>query len=158
MSAFIPQHKSEPIVQARDLDLRPGLSRVLGEEGSGVGAEVYNTHRWRQLVKHLVRPGAMCEIEECAEPSREILFGLRPRHPLGPSLDHIIELQYGGAPFDPANLRPAHLGCNVRKSNRLRREEREGLRRIPARAGRAAAAIQGQGRSKRTSQAFDTDR
>jgi len=123
-----------------------------------MGADVYNTHRWRQLVKHLVRPGAICEIEECAAPSREILFGLRPRHPLGPSLDHIIELQYGGAPYDPANLRPAHLGCNVRKSNRLRREEREGRVRRTIRRGRAKAAIGGPRRAKRSSEVFEADR
>lgn len=119
-----------------------------------MSAEVYNTHRWRMLVKRLVRPGAMCEIDQCAAPSREILFGLRPRHPLGPSLDHIIELQYGGAPFDPHNLRPAHLGCNVRKSNRLRKEHREGLLAHPARAGRARSAAIAT-RTKRTSHALD---
>ena len=105
-----------------------------------MSAEIYNTHRWRTLVRLLVRPGALCEIDECAAPSREIVFGLRPRHPLGPSLDHIIELQYGGAPFDPANLRPAHLGCNVRKSNRLRKEAKAGVLRGGSRQGRAKFA------------------
>ncbi|MEJ1087042.1 HNH endonuclease [Microbacterium sp. Mu-80] len=119
-----------------------------------MSAEIYNTHRWRQLVKLLVRPGALCEIEECAAPSREIIFGLRHRHPLGPSLDHIIELQYGGAPYDPHNLRPAHLGCNVRKSNRLRKEHRAGLLRLVARAGRAKAAA-APSRAKRTASALD---
>lgn len=44
--------------------------------------------------------------------TREIVFGLRRNHPLGPSLDHIVKLQDGGHPTDPANLRPAHYGCN----------------------------------------------
>lgn len=116
--------------------------------------EVYNTHRWRKLVKLLCRPGAYCQVEECAAPSRMIIFGLRPRHPLGPSLDHIIELQYGGAPYDPDNLRPAHLGCNVRKSNRLRAERKRGII-LRRRAGRARAAAQASTRVKRTSEALD---
>lgn len=133
-----------------------GARTITGQEVAGVSAEIYNTHRWRRLVKLLVRPGALCEVEVCAAPSREIIFGLRPRHPLGPSLDHIIELQYGGEPYDPHNLRPAHLGCNVRKSNRLRKEQREGLLRLPRRAGRARAAA-APTRAKRSSTALDAD-
>lgn len=120
-----------------------------------MAADIYNTHRWRKLVRLLVRPGAICEVEECAASSRVILFGLRPRHPLGPSLDHIVELQYGGAPYDPANLRPAHLGCNVRKSNRLRKEHREGLLRRAARSGRSRVAASAPTRRKRTAAALD---
>lgn len=120
-----------------------------------MSSDVYNTHRWRQLVKLLCPPGSLCEIEVCAAPSREILFGLRPRHPLGPSLDHIDELQFGGDPYDPANLRPAHLGCNVRKSNTLRRLAREALAQTPARIGRAKVALLAPSRAKRSSDVLD---
>lgn len=71
--------------------------------------------QWRRLVKELCPPGSLCLIPECKAASREIVFGLRPNHPLGPSLDHIVDLQYGGHPTDPANLRPAHFGCNAGK-------------------------------------------
>ncbi len=75
--------------------------------------------QWRRLVKELCPPGSLCEIPECrvvaAGGTRDIVFDLRPNHPLGPSLDHIIDLQYGGHPTDPANLRPAHFGCNAGK-------------------------------------------
>ena len=74
---------------------------------------------WRRLVKELCPPGSLCEIPECKAAARgltrEIVFGLRRNHPLGPSLDHIVDLQYGGHPTDPANLRPAHFGCNSGK-------------------------------------------
>lgn len=71
---------------------------------------------WRGLVKTHCPPGSICAL--CG---REIVFGLRPRHPKGPSLDHIVELWQGGHPTAVWNLQPAHLGCNVRKSNALRR-------------------------------------
>lgn len=87
---------------------------------------------------------------------REIHFDLRPRHPWGPSLDHIIEVQYGGAEYDPANLRPAHLSCNVRKSNKLRAAARaEAAAAARRRPGRARTAAFGGGRSGRAASALD---
>ena len=74
---------------------------------------------WRRLVAELCPPGSWCLIPECDKPSREILFGLRPSHPLGPSLDHIVPLDDGGHPTDPGNLRPAHLGCNAARGARM---------------------------------------
>ena len=49
-------------------------------------------HAWRQLVERLCPPGSYCQVDHCYAPTREIIFGLRPRHPLGPSLDHVVEL------------------------------------------------------------------
>lgn len=69
--------------------------------------------QWRRLVRELCPPGSVCEIPECKAPTREIVFGLRRNHPLGPSLDHVVPLHLGGHPTDPANLRPAHFGCNA---------------------------------------------
>ena len=34
------------------------------------------------------------------------------------TLDHIVSVDKGGAPLDPANTAPAHRTCNGRKSNR----------------------------------------
>lgn len=34
------------------------------------------------------------------------------------TVDHIIPRSKGGAPFDPANVRPAHLGCNSARKDR----------------------------------------
>lgn len=37
---------------------------------------------------------------------------LPARHPKSWSLDHIRPLSEGGDPHDPANVAPAHFGCN----------------------------------------------
>lgn len=113
-------------------------------------------HAWRELVRLLCPPGSYCQVDECHYSSREIVFGLRPRHPQGPSLDHIIELWEGGAEEDPDNLQPAHLRCNVIKSNKLRAEHRQALTRTKARPTRLAALGE-QGRPKRSARAFDTE-
>lgn len=76
---------------------------------------------WRRLVRTYCPPGSVCAW--CGE---LILFGLRPRHPLGPSLDHITALADGGHPTAPWNLQPMHLGCNVRKENERRRKQKAG--------------------------------
>ncbi|WP_330192389.1 hypothetical protein [Pseudarthrobacter sp. J64] len=68
------------------------------------------------MVKTYCVPGSICAW--CHEP---IMFGLRPRHSLGPSLDHIVALIDGGHPTAPWNLQPMHLGCNVKKENQRRR-------------------------------------
>jgi hypothetical protein len=75
---------------------------------------------WRALVARLCPPGSMCEIPVCKMATRVIVFGLRRNHPLGPSLDHIVDLQYGGHPTWPGNLRPAHFGCNAGKRRKAR--------------------------------------
>jgi len=65
---------------------------------------------YRRLAAEVCRPrqGARCHL--CGE---LIVYGLRPRHPLGPSADHIEPLSNGGALIDPNNLRLAHYGCNA---------------------------------------------
>lgn len=72
---------------------------------------------WRRLVAEVCPPGSACEIPGCVKPTRQIVFGLRPRHPLGPSVDHIVPLELGGHPTDRANLRPAHYGCNAARAD-----------------------------------------
>lgn len=97
---------------------------------------------WRQLLDELCPPGSVCEIPECDKPTREILFGLRPRHPMSRSLDHIVPLFDGGHPTDPANLRPAHLGCNAARENRLRRLRNAARKRFrPSRARLASQRL-----------------
>lgn len=36
-------------------------------------------------------------------------------HPGANSVDHVVPVAVGGAPFDLGNLRPAHLRCNLVK-------------------------------------------
>lgn len=46
------------------------------------------------------------------------------RHPMGRTVDHVLELWQGGDPLDRANCRLAHRRCNTSKSNRLRARRR----------------------------------
>lgn len=59
----------------------------------------------------------------CQDPRIEP--GLPPRHPLSLSLDHVLPASRGGSD-DLANLRPAHLRCNQRRSAKLASELRPG--------------------------------
>ncbi len=77
--------------------------------------QVRATWQWKRLTRELCIPGSVCWL--C---SRPILFGLRRGHPRGPSLDHVVPLEAGGAPFDRTNLRPACFGCNSAKGDRRR--------------------------------------
>lgn len=119
----------------------------------GAAMDGRSGHAWRELVRLLCPPGSTCQTAVCHAPTREIIFGLRPRHPLGPSLDHVVELWEGGAAHDPANLVPAHLTCNVRKSNALRAEYRQQQAR--SRTSRVRAAADGS-RPRRSSSAFNS--
>lgn len=64
-------------------------------------------HKWRQAVARLRVPGARCWI--CGH---EIDLDIKHPDPMSFSVDHVTALSRGGDPLDPANHRPAHLGCN----------------------------------------------
>jgi 5-methylcytosine-specific restriction endonuclease McrA len=51
----------------------------------------------------LDRDGAVCHL--CGRPGASVV-------------DHVVPLAQGGHPTDPANLRAAHNGCNLRKGAR----------------------------------------
>jgi len=46
-------------------------------------------------------------------------------HRDGPAADHIVKLEDGGAPRDPANLRLVHHRCNSARENHGRKRRRE---------------------------------
>lgn len=75
-------------------------------------AERLSQSERERLTALVCPPGSLCWL--CREP---ILFGLRPRHPKGPSLDHVIPAAKGGT-WDLSNLRPAHYGCNSGRRDR----------------------------------------
>jgi 5-methylcytosine-specific restriction endonuclease McrA len=73
---------------------------------------------WRRLVAAIVvRDGGICGI--CG-------YGGAT------SADHIVAIADGGHPTDPANLRAAHLRCNLslsaHRTNTMRRQRRRGGR------------------------------
>ena len=66
---------------------------------------IYNDQRWRELSARIRRE------EPCA------VCGLRPPAVAVLYVDHIIELEDGGAPFDPANVQalcPKHHGIKTK--------------------------------------------
>lgn len=77
-------------------------------------SELRSTYEWKQLRAKVCPPGSICYL--CGG---NILFGLRRGHRWGPSVDHIVPLELGGAPLDPANCLPCHVGCNAAKGDRL---------------------------------------
>jgi len=65
---------------------------------------------YRRLATRLRNEARVCAI--CGLP---IDPDLRSPHPLSFTLDHIIPLSMGGARDDPANARPAHRICNMKR-------------------------------------------
>lgn len=73
---------------------------------------VYKTQEWKALRKRVLREETRCYL--CGIPPV-------PNHPdkaRRPSVDHVIALDNGGAPFERGNLRLACASCNARKGNR----------------------------------------
>lgn len=63
----------------------------------------------------------------CGRPISYELTRAMPQHAMAGTVHHIIGLAQGGDPLDPANLTPAHRGCNTRLSNRIRGLQRRAL-------------------------------
>jgi hypothetical protein len=66
------------------------------------------------------RDGWRCGVPECRR--RPIDRTKRHPHPLSPSIDHIEPLSRGGL-HTYANVRIAHLRCNIARSNRFTYEQ-----------------------------------
>jgi 5-methylcytosine-specific restriction endonuclease McrA len=71
-------------------------------------ADPRDSGRWRSLRAQLRRAATVCAI--CGGP---LDHNAKPRSRFYPSIDHIVPLSQGGDPFDQANLRVAHYGCNA---------------------------------------------
>lgn len=80
--------------------------------------QLRRSRQWREAARRACPPGSICYL--CGKP---VVHGLRPNHPLGPSVDHIVPLELGGHPFDPANLAPCHFGENSAKGARVHRPD-----------------------------------
>ncbi|MFC8733580.1 HNH endonuclease [Luteimicrobium sp. NPDC057192] len=81
--------------------------------------------------------GSTCHL--CLE---RINLAAPPRHPSGPSADHVVPRKYGGSDH-LSNLRPAHRRCNSRRGARLLTPELlASFRRRPARS--AASFFRGE--------------
>jgi 5-methylcytosine-specific restriction endonuclease McrA len=70
---------------------------------------------WRRVRARILADSQTCWL--CGHP---IDLGLPVTHAMSATVDHVMPLAAGGDPLDPHTLRPAHRGCNGRKSNKLR--------------------------------------
>lgn len=73
---------------------------------------------YADLLTLVCPPGSVCWL--CRRP---VIYGLRPWHPWGPSLDHVVPASKGGT-WHPSNLRPCHFGCNSGRRDRAPRVRR----------------------------------
>lgn len=73
------------------------------------------TSRYQKVRAEVLKYATHCHI--CGRPFDPRYVG---RHRLAKSADHIVPLDAGGDPYDPENLRPAHLGCNSSRGARRR--------------------------------------
>lgn len=78
--------------------------------------------RWRRMqaltMANAEANNAPCVL--CRQPIDYELTRAMPLNRLAGTVHHLTGLAQGGDPLDPANLAPAHRGCNTRHSNRLR--------------------------------------
>lgn len=78
-------------------------------------ARLRSSPAWKRARLQILR-GAT----HCASCHRALDLTAPPRSSWAPTVDHIIALVDGGAPFDPSNLRVLHNKCNIAKENRRR--------------------------------------
>lgn len=83
------------------------MSRQPGQHGR-VG------RRWRTVQQQVFTTETHCWLcGQWVDPA------LQPRHAMARTADHLVQLQHGGNPYDRANLRMAHNGCNARRSAQM---------------------------------------
>lgn len=70
-------------------------------------------NEWKELRRSVIDAETHCGI--CGEVVDKSLTGI---HKLGPTVDHIIPLEFGGDYYDRDNLRLAHFGCNARQGQK----------------------------------------
>jgi len=71
---------------------------------------------WRRVRNKVINSTDICWI--CG---KQVRRDVPPTHPLAPTADHTLDLQYGGSAQDARNLRLAHFGCNSRRGAQSKR-------------------------------------
>lgn len=77
---------------------------------------IRSTARWQRVRAEVLRDAG----PQCPRCGRWLDHS-GPRGPSTPTVDHIIPLKLGGAPFDRANLRVLCMSCNSKLGAGLRR-------------------------------------
>jgi 5-methylcytosine-specific restriction endonuclease McrA len=94
------------------------------------GRSIRKTWRWQQLSRRMRTVlDPVCGI--CGQ---HIDLTLPYNHPRAWTLDHIVELQDDGDPYNEANLRPACRACNSSKGNKTQRRRQQEQFRVKAAA------------------------
>ena len=99
-----------------------------------------DTYDWKKL-----RKGLVAKATHCAICGGALMHDARPRTKFSPSVDHIIPLDHGGAPYAFSNVRVVHYGCNASRGNGRpsRRKTRSARLLAPAPIARSAGAATG---------------
>lgn len=80
--------------------------------------------RWQQFRRSVIEASD----GRCGICGAEIDLTLSGQHRLGPTVDHITPLVFGGRCFDRSNARLAHRSCNCRHGQRHRATEMHAYR------------------------------
>lgn len=83
----------------------------------GAGVVPHKAQRLSRSEYLRLRADVCPEGSQCWLCGKVIRFGLRPMHPDGPSLDHVVPASQGGT-WDKSNLRPCCVGCNSGRRDR----------------------------------------
>lgn len=106
---------------------RPTPRRFVVDKQASVQSSRWQRFRAALLAKYALqrRPCGLC--------GGAIDYTLTGRHPMAPSVDHLVARHHGGATFDEDNCRPAHYGCNSRRGARYTSNPRLGNTAPPSR-------------------------
>ena len=100
------------------------------------GRAYRKTWRWIQLSRHIkaTRP-LVCTYEHCRNPGgRHLNPDLPWNHRWAATVDHIVELEDDGDPYDETNLTIVCRSCNSVKANANQKRRRQDTFRQRARA------------------------
>jgi 5-methylcytosine-specific restriction endonuclease McrA len=101
--------------------------------------DIRDTYAWKKARKTALLGATHCQI--CWEP---LDFDAPPRSRWSPSVDHIVALALGGAPFAQSNLRVVHAFCNSSAGATLGNRMRP---RAPSRPGRRSSGRRARARA-----------
>jgi 5-methylcytosine-specific restriction endonuclease McrA len=77
----------------------------------------YLTNRYRVMRRAFIAAAEpFCAYSECPVPGRFVDKSLSGRHPLGPTVDHVVPTALGGSFWDLSNWALCHRRCNNAKS------------------------------------------
>lgn len=81
--------------------------------------KIHKGAAWQAVRKQVLATADTCAIcRQALEKNEDGTSFHKAPHPKSLSVDHIIPLAAGGAPYALENLQPVHLGCNKEKGTK----------------------------------------